>query len=583
VIVAGVAAAWLLLHRRPPQPAAELTQTRLTFNSSDNPVLGAAVSPDGKYLAYTDSAGIHVRLISTGDERVIPKPSGLPAGAYWFLDSWFPDGTQLLADTQGPGARHSMWTVSVLGQSAHELREGAGGWDVSPDGTRIAFSPLPGSADWRELWVMDSQGDNPHRVLGLEQSESFWNVHWAPDGERLAYTKRVRTPEKDKVTLETCDLMGANRAVVVPGIDRLYLNSFGWLSDGRIVYLRPDSPGSNDENLWQVRISGRTGAPADEPKRITQWAGSLWGLTASGDGKRLTFMKSTYQTQVYLGELTAGGARMSPPRRLTHDEADAVPTAWTADSKALLFGSNRNGAWAIFRQQIDQDHPEVLVTGRAGSPRPNWPRLSADGAWILYVELPASGSPPFRMMRIPVSGGVPQLVMETSTDSSYECVRGAGGLCVVLEENPDGHQLTLTAFNPLKGRGKVLRTLQTSTHFYGWGVSPDGTTLAFSEAYQAEIHIRLLSLSGGADSEITVKGWPDLRSLTWSLDGKGFYCGSRSSEGSTLLFVDLKGNAHVLWQFRGANRTWGDPSPDGRYLSIMASFTNSTVWMLEGF
>jgi len=144
VILAGLAVAWSLLHRA-PQPTAELTQKRLTFNSSDNPVVGGVLSPDGQYLAYFDTAGIHVKLLASGEERVIAKPAGIPANAFWGAQSWFPNGTQLLAFTYEPGGRRaSMWTVSVLGQSAHELREGAVGMAVSPDGTRIAFIPQPG-------------------------------------------------------------------------------------------------------------------------------------------------------------------------------------------------------------------------------------------------------------------------------------------------------------------------------------------------------------------------------------------------------------------------------------------------------
>jgi serine/threonine protein kinase len=60
--------AWLLLHR-PAAPGVELTQKRLTFNSSDNPVGSSAISPDGRYLAYSDAAGIQVKLLSTGEER----------------------------------------------------------------------------------------------------------------------------------------------------------------------------------------------------------------------------------------------------------------------------------------------------------------------------------------------------------------------------------------------------------------------------------------------------------------------------------------------------------------------------------
>jgi len=166
-VVAQVALAWFLLHR-PPKPSADLTQKRLTFNSSDNPVQGDAISSDGKYLAYSDPAGIHVKLLSTGEERTIPRPAGVPADAYWVPDSWFPDGTQLLADTQEPNGRHGIWKVSVLGQSPRELREGAVGFEVSPDGTRIAF--CSGTSDVvREIWVMGSQGTTRKRCSPWEK------------------------------------------------------------------------------------------------------------------------------------------------------------------------------------------------------------------------------------------------------------------------------------------------------------------------------------------------------------------------------------------------------------------------------
>ena len=112
-----------------------------------------------------------MKLLSTGEERLIPRPAGVPASAYWFVDSWFPDGTQLLADANEPGGHKSMWTVSLLGQSPRDLREGATGFEVSPDGTHIAFSPVGASDDVREIWVMGIQGDNPQKVLAVGENE----------------------------------------------------------------------------------------------------------------------------------------------------------------------------------------------------------------------------------------------------------------------------------------------------------------------------------------------------------------------------------------------------------------------------
>jgi len=175
VVVALVALAWFVL-RHPVKPSAgpsaELTQKRLTFNSSENAVQSDAISPDGKYLAYSDPAGIRVKLLSTSEERLIPRPAGVPASAGWDVASWFPDGTQILANADEVGGHKSMWTVSMLGQSPRELREGAIGFEVSPDGTHIAFTPAAASGYIRELFVMSNQGENPQKVVAWEKTNS---------------------------------------------------------------------------------------------------------------------------------------------------------------------------------------------------------------------------------------------------------------------------------------------------------------------------------------------------------------------------------------------------------------------------
>lgn len=368
----------------------------------------------------------------------------------------------------------------------------------------------------------------------------------------------------------------------------LLLQDYCWLRDGRIVYARQESTGSSDANLWQIAVDGHLGTPSGEPKRVTQWVGShrLGSLYASADGRRLTLERTTLQGQVYLGELTAGGTRMNVPRRLTHDEANDLPTAWTADSRTVLFASDRNGTWGIFKQGISQDAAEPVDIGQQ---RADAAEISPDGASILYREVPgpaAGTSTSFRLMRIPVNGGVPQLVLETTKNLElFECARAPANLCVVLEESGDRKHYMVTAFDLFQGRGKVLRTVDKDPGAgYASNLSPDGATFALSRDSEAEIHIRLLSLSGGSDREITVKGWPNVAALTWSSDGQGLYVGSVAPQGSTLLYVDLKGNARVLSQYKEASGLiWGVPSPDGRYLAIHVAVSNSNVWMLEGF
>jgi serine/threonine protein kinase len=51
-----------------------LTQRRITTNPPENPVYAAAVSPDGRYLAYADFTGVFVRLFETGETHSLPLP-----------------------------------------------------------------------------------------------------------------------------------------------------------------------------------------------------------------------------------------------------------------------------------------------------------------------------------------------------------------------------------------------------------------------------------------------------------------------------------------------------------------------------
>jgi len=81
---------------------------------------------------------------------------------------------------------------------------------------------------------------------------------------------------------------------VIVSDPEVLLEDFCWLSERRIVYSRQESPGSSDDNLWQIGIDGQVGTPTGKPKRLTQWAGSFLGnLCASADGKRLTLEKTT--------------------------------------------------------------------------------------------------------------------------------------------------------------------------------------------------------------------------------------------------------------------------------------------------
>ena len=53
---------------------AELAPRQLTFNAPEDPVARVAISPDGKYLLYSDLEGLHLRVLATGELQSLPVP-----------------------------------------------------------------------------------------------------------------------------------------------------------------------------------------------------------------------------------------------------------------------------------------------------------------------------------------------------------------------------------------------------------------------------------------------------------------------------------------------------------------------------
>jgi len=151
---------------------------------------------------------------------------------------------------------------------------------------------------------------------------------------------------------------------------------------------------------------------------------------------------------------------------------------------------------------------------------------------------------------------------------------------VFCEQTADRKQLIFTALDPLKGR-ELARFDTDPTAEYDWDLSPDASFIDIKK--NREPRLSMLSLRGQEPRELIVKGWSTLINLNWAANGKGLFMSSPVQRGSVLLYVDLQGNAHPLWEQRGSLATWAIPSPDGRHLALSGWTTTANSWMLENF
>jgi Tol biopolymer transport system component len=300
-----------------------------------------------------------------------------------------------------------------MGGTPRQLTDVGSDARVSPDGSQTAF--LRGMWDDEQIWLMQADGNNVRKLVD-GGDERFGPAAWSPDGKRFAYLKVGHNPNQ----IDVYDVATGHSETIMsdPRLGR----EMEWVKSERLIYsLHEAQPNENYCNLWSVRLDDLTGRPSGLPVRITNDRTDTARISVTSDGKHMAVLRGTHHGDVYLAELEAKGERLGPLRRLTLDDRYDVPFAWTPDSKAVLFISNRDGPNHIFKQNIDEAQPELLIGGKgiAG----HVPRVSPDGASVLYYATgnPADPSDDGRIMRVPLAGGASQPVLGGPGFTGYWC------------------------------------------------------------------------------------------------------------------------------------------------------------------
>ena len=254
-----------------------------------------------------------------------------------------------------------------------------------------------------------------------------------------------------------------------------------------------------------------------------------------------------------------GASTISEPIRLTLDDRQDLPFDWTPDDKSVLFISDRTGIFSIYRQAIDQTVPELLVGG-------NYPvltaRLSPDSTQLLYLVYPSwtDNVSSISLMRMPVAGGAPQLILQARWISNQQCARSPATECLYSVET-DG-RFTIFRFDPLKGSGpQVYQIKDDLPQAYNWSLSPDGTTLAIAKGKvgEEEPRIHLISLKSGTERWLPLQGLSGVGAIDWAADSKSLWASSVGDEENALLNIDLHGNARTVWRPKKKEHLLGDP------------------------
>ena len=610
VLATGLLVAKFAWQRAEAAPG--LNEQQITANPVEDPVVGAAISPNGKYLAYQDQTGLYLHAMESGETRPITVPPEIRNRIFYL--SWFPGGGGLLADVEGANASFDTWIIPIIGEAEPRLqpvmagsearllyrRAAAGG--ISPDGRMIAFTMGEFGRQWKTLWVGGINGEALRKLVTAGESEEVYSPVWSPDGRWIAYAKSWKTSQDTwSSSIEVVPVTGGAAKTMVtesslPGKGKLSLALGpwmvgGWSPDWRLLFTVAQGSGFQSVqtrySLWAVRVEPRSGS-SDTPRQVSEWnASTPRNVSVTADGKRLTMLRERLWLDAYLGELAADGTSMESPQRFTLDDRGSSASGWTHDGQAILFDSPRNGKREIFRQSANGDAAERMVVG---SGNVHGAVASPDGAWLLYWESAGGEAPDgkTRLMRQEVEGGPAETVLEAASHEqrhTFSCSSNPHAIVPCVVSLNEGSDLVFYAVDPLRGKGNRLGKIEVFGAYEDWGLSPDGSSVALVDADKYDGRIEVLNLANGSWHEIAVgPGGEHLQSIAWAADGKSFYATPHSPYLYNILHITLEGKVQKLLD--SGRPQWMVsplPSPDGKYLAFDAQTWDSNVWMIDNF
>ena len=455
-------------------------------------------------------------LAPTQDKIEVVPLTGLHG--FQATPAFSPDGT-LVAFRQSDGANKAgIYAAAVGGEKTVQLTSDLGDccptW--SPDSRQIAFSRY--SDGVLSILTVPVLGGREHRLYRGKESMGG-GLSWSPDGNSIAY---VASPSGDRT-----------RSSI----------SFLSLADYSTHEITSPPPGYLDRS------------PMFSP-----------------DGKRLAFIRSTIagvSNDIYVMSTSGGG-----PKRLTFDRRPIMGSpAWTADSREIIFSSDRGVAIGLWRVSAGGCVP-VPVAGPVGEAV--WPSIPTNGKHNLVYEQGVFKSNIWRLdLRDSAHHDRAPFPIVSEKGDKMRPELSPDGKKVAFESNRLGFW-DLWTCEIEKGDCTQITSLHGTAGRARW--SPDGRYIAFEFHPNEHSEIYLVEVAGGVPHLMPTVPGADNLSPSWSRDGKWLYFASKTgTEAFQIWRIPVQGGAPVQITRRGGISAV--ESSDGRYL-YYSKFEEGGVWRM---
>jgi eukaryotic-like serine/threonine-protein kinase len=528
LLISGTGIAYALyrsaLQGRSAQRFQNVKLTRLT---AEGDVESVAVSPDGKYIAYSlDESGrrsLWTKHLATGSRvTIVPAVEALILNASMFSN----DGSYVYytrVDEQNP--RGALYQVPVLGGTSKEILTNVSQpISLSPDGKQIAFGRFHLTDTSDQLLLANVDGTNERHLITVNEPNWFSGAgpSWSPDGTMLAigYGGDGMTPAVVSIT------DGKPRPKPLTSRRWVYVGRVAWFKDGTGLVFTAREQALGALQVWQISY------PGGDVRRITNDLSSygFYSLSLTVDSTALVSVQGDPGSNIWIAPQGEAHRARSITARKNVQEGH-YNLAWTPDGR-LVFDSNASAKASIWIVNADGSNPKSLTDSSSDDFAPE---VSPDGQFVVFISN-RRGNP--QAFQTSIDGGEPK-----------QLTHGVGG-AATFSISPDGKWLL---YNPFTGGIRKLSFADgTETELVAKGnlrypqVSPDGRFVAyfFDDQRTSRPRIAIIEFVSGATIRTFDLPVTSQSSLYESLFYRGFHW---SPDGRAIIYLNTLEGVSNLW------------------------------------
>jgi Tol biopolymer transport system component/DNA-binding winged helix-turn-helix (wHTH) protein len=534
VLAVLLAAVVLLIWRRPHEYALGVFGHRSEFRvapmtSSMGYEFAPQFSPDGKQIAYAwgeskRPPNVYVKVLGAGSPvPLVPAQGNVARGN----PVWSPDGRfiacfravklpdipvdpkdksglveKLMRRNANRPPNLGVYLIPAVGGEERKLFDIHFATDMVwwPDGKGFLIATRDNVNDPVSLWHYSLDGSERKRLTTPPPAFNGDTIPvFSPDGKLIAFSRNYTSGGSDIFIIPAEG--GEPRRITQ---DAHHLRGITFTADGKELIFSSARQAGARRSLWRISINGGT------PSRLSFGRENADSPVVSRVGNHLAFMQQNESSTIWQFEIPVEGAKAQDPTPLITSRQLQVGAQFSPDGSRIIFTSDRTGSWELWVCAADGSNPKQLTS--FGDRQTGTPRWSPDGRLIAFDSRPDKHSDIFV---IDSEGGQPRRVTKSDFDSVVPSF-SRDGKWIYFSSNASGKWELWKL--PLDGSAAPVQL----THSGGFGAweSFDGKTIYYSKWDQPGIFA--IPVQGGPETLVTTELLPKLWG-SWALVENGIY------------------------------------------------------------